>query len=76
MPSTDVHEQLMEAYEAARLHHRQLLERFLPTASYGHGQRYENPAARPTAADLEELATREAAMHAAHAVWVASFGRR
>ena len=75
MPSNDVHEQLMEAYEAARVHHRQLLERFLPTASYGHGQRFENPAARPTAADLEELAAREAAMHSAHEAWVASFGR-
>ena len=52
------------------------LERFFPASNYSHGQRYEVPAQRPSAADLEEIVRLAAAEQAAHRQWVESFGYR
>jgi hypothetical protein len=76
MTSNDVHEQLILAYDEARKRHRQVLERFFPTANYSHGQRYELPAQRPSTADLEDIARLAAEEQAAHQRWMESFGYR
>ncbi|RLT27330.1 MAG: hypothetical protein DWI48_03785 [Chloroflexi bacterium] len=76
MVSGDAHVQLIYAYDEARKQHRQLLERFFPSSNFSHGARYEVPAQRPTAADLEEIVRLAAAEHAAHRTWVESFGYR
>ncbi len=76
MQSNDVHESLLLAYDEARKRHRQVLERFFPVASYGHGQRFERPGERPSADDLETLTRLADEERAAHRLWVESFGRR
>ena len=76
MVGNTIHDQLLERYEDARKRHRQLFERFMPAASYGHGQRFEIPAQRPSADDLAELARRFEDERAAHRAWLESFGYR
>ena len=76
MQSNDMHEQLLMAYDAARLKHRQVIDRFFPVGVYGHGQRWERPGERPSVDDLDTLTRLADEERAAHRLWVESFGRR